>query len=90
MSLPFLAIAVVLIYFSLPSPLILPPVMRTSKLSCGHVRRMGVLGLGAVVGGGGVVGGGFSLQRTPAASVDSQSCTPHGSLRQSATRPSVP
>ena len=46
---------------------------------------MGVLGLGVVVGGGGVVGGGFSLQRTPAASVDSQSCTPHGSLRQSAT-----
>ena len=51
---------------------------------------MGVLGRGVVVGGGAVVGGGFSLQRTPAASVDSQSCTPHGSLRQSAMRASVP
>ena len=57
-----------------PSPLILPPAIRISKLSC--VRLIGVLGRGVVVGGGGVVGGGFSLQRTPAASVDSQSCTP--------------
>ncbi len=66
--------------YYVPSPPVLPPVILTSNASCFSL--MGVFGLGVVVGGGVVGGGAGGRHRTPADSVDSQSCTPQESNLQ--------